>query len=68
MTVRDGKDKPKMINITINLANIYDENIQKLIKLKIVPNRSETIRMALREFLEQEQANTKLLGYGDEHA
>ncbi|MHA1390719.1 MAG: hypothetical protein ACTSQT_00565 [Promethearchaeota archaeon] len=31
--------KPTMQNITINIPDIYDVNIQKLIKLKIVPLR-----------------------------
>ncbi|MHA2392819.1 MAG: ribbon-helix-helix domain-containing protein [Promethearchaeota archaeon] len=57
------KAKPKMINITINLPEIYDENIQKLIKMRIVPSRSEAIRMALREFLHNEYKNLKLLGF-----
>jgi len=52
-----------MVNITINLPQIYDENIQKLIKQKIVPSRSEAIRLAIRDFLHQEYNNLKLLGY-----
>lgn len=52
-----------MKNITINLPEIYDKNIQKLIKMKIVPNRSEAIRIALRDFLHQEYKNLKLLGF-----
>ena len=60
------KKKPKMINITINLPEIYDENIQKLIKKKIVPSRSEAIRIALREFLHNEYKNLKLLGFFDD--
>ena len=52
-----------MKNITINIPEIYDENIQKLIKEKIVPSRSECIRIALREFLHQEYKNLKLLGF-----
>lgn len=59
------KKKPKMINITINIANIYDENIQKLIKMKIVPSRSEAIRIALRDYLRKEFDNLELLGYFD---
>lgn len=58
--------KPKktpMQNITINIPEIYDENIQKLIKAKIVPSRSAAIRIAIREFLTNEYNNLKLLGY-----
>jgi len=61
------KTKPKMINITINLPQIYDQNIQKLIKMKVVPSRSEAIRIALREFLHNEYKNLKLLGFFEEH-
>jgi len=61
------KTKPKMVNITINLPQIYDQNIQKLIKMKVVPSRSEAIRIALREFLHNEYKNLKLLGFFDEH-
>ncbi len=60
------KTKPKMVNITINLPHIYDENIQKLIKLKITANRSEAIRTALREYFQKEEKNLDLLGYFDD--
>lgn len=60
---RKKKTKPKMVNITINLPEIYDQNIQKLIKMKVVPSRSEAIRIALREFLHNEYKNLKLLGF-----
>jgi len=64
--MKDTKAKrPKMQNITINIPEIYDKNIQKLIKNKIVPNRSEAIRNAVREFLQNEFENLKLLGYFD---
>ena len=55
--------KPKMQNITINIPEIYDENIQKLIRGGITPSRSEAIRTAIREFLRSEYINLKLLGY-----
>jgi len=57
------KIKKKMVNITINIPEIYDENIQKLIKMKITPSRSECIRNALKDFLHKEYENLKLLGY-----
>ncbi len=57
------KSKKRMVNITINIPEIYDKNIQKLIKMKITPNRSECIRTALRDFLHNEYDNLKLLGY-----
>lgn len=57
------KSKKKMVNITINLPFIYDKNIQKLIRMKITPSRSECIRTALRVFLHKEYENLGLLGY-----
>ncbi|MDX1797091.1 MAG: ribbon-helix-helix domain-containing protein [Candidatus Lokiarchaeia archaeon] len=62
----NNKKKKKMVNITINLPEIYDENIQKLISMKIVASRSEAIRTALRDFLHDEYKNLKLLGYFEE--
>ncbi|MFX0074484.1 MAG: ribbon-helix-helix domain-containing protein [Candidatus Hermodarchaeota archaeon] len=61
-----NEKKPAMQNITINIPDIYDANIQKLIKMKVVPSRSEAIRTALREFFRNEFENLKLLGYFDE--
>jgi len=58
--------KRAMQNITINIPDIYDTNIQKLIKLKIVPSRSEAIRMALREFFKNEFENMRILGFFDD--
>ena len=52
-----------MKNITINIPEIYDKNIQKLIKAKVVPSRSEAIRTALREFFQNEYKNMQLLGF-----
>jgi len=60
------KTKRKMVNITINLPYIYDENIQKLIAMKITASRSEAIRTALRDFLHNEYNTLKLLGYFDD--
>jgi len=61
-----GKKTPRktpMRNITINIPEIYDENIQKLIKLKLQPSRSEAVRTAIREFLHQEYENLESLGF-----
>lgn len=56
-----------MKNITINFPSLYDKNIQKLIKMKLLPSRSEAIRIALREFLQKEYgSNLNLLGFFDE--
>ena len=57
------RSKKRMVNITIYIPEIYDENIQKLIKMKIIPSRSECIRTALRDFLLEEGQNLELLGY-----
>ena len=63
---REKEKKAAMQNITINIPDIYDVNIQKLIKLKIVPSRSEAIRTALREFFNKEYLHLELLGYFDD--
>lgn len=52
-----------MKNITINLPDVYDKAIQKLIKMKVVSSRSEAIRTALREFFQNEYKNMQLLGF-----
>ncbi|NVM37261.1 MAG: ribbon-helix-helix protein, CopG family [Candidatus Lokiarchaeota archaeon] len=57
-----------MVNITINLPEIYDENIQKLIGMKICASRSEAIRTAVRDFLHNEYYNLKLLGFFGEES
>lgn len=54
-----------MKNITINIPELYDANIKKLIKQKLLPSRSEAVRTALREFLQREYTNLELLGYFD---
>jgi len=70
--VRFKLPKPKkekkrtMQNITINIPDIYDVNIQKLIKMNVVPSRSEAIRTALREYFRTEFENLRLLGFFDE--
>ena len=61
---KDGKPKEKMTNITINIPDNYDYNIQKLIKMKLISSRSEAIRTALREFLNKEyNKHLKLLDF-----
>ena len=56
--------KPRMKNITINLPECYDNAIQKLIKMKLVPSRSEAIRNAIKEFLQKEyNGNLELLEF-----
>ncbi len=58
-----------MRNITINIPNIYDENIQWLISQKLIASRSEAIRTALREFLQEEYGtNLDLLGFSEQMA
>ncbi|MFO8019191.1 MAG: ribbon-helix-helix domain-containing protein [Promethearchaeia archaeon] len=59
------KKKSPMQNISINLPEIYLKNIQKLIDLDLIPNRSEAVRTAIREFLHEEYKNLNLLGFFD---
>lgn len=61
------KPKTPMSNITINIPELYDKNIQYLKKLGIIPSRSEAIRLALKEFLQQEYStNLELLHFFEE--
>lgn len=55
--------KIAMQNITINIPELYDVNIQKLIKKGTVKSRSEAIRTAINEFLTNEIKNLKILGF-----
>ena len=54
-----------MKNITINIPEIYDENIQLLIRKKVIASRSEAIRNAIRDYLRIEYKNLQLLGFFD---
>lgn len=48
------KKEAPMKNITINIPDLYDENLRKLIDDKIIESRSEGIRNALKEFIIKE--------------
>jgi Arc/MetJ-type ribon-helix-helix transcriptional regulator len=54
-----------MKNITINIPELYDENIHTLMEMKLIASRSEAIRTALREFLQRECDNLDVLGFFD---
>lgn len=60
----ESVSKPPMRNITINIPNNYDDNIQKLIKQGILSSRSEAIREAIHQFLQKEyNVNLELLEF-----
>jgi len=59
-TVKSNQRKGPMQNITINLPELYNDIIQKFIKFRIVPSRSEAVRMAITEFLIREEQNMSL--------
>jgi len=63
--MKDRKEsKSPMKNITINLPENYEKNIQYLISKKLIASRSEAIRTALREFLYKEyDTNLELLEF-----
>ncbi len=63
----DQKKKPPMENITINIPNLYDDRIQELKALGLVSSRSEAVRNAIRDFLQEEYGlNLHLLGFFEE--
>jgi Arc/MetJ-type ribon-helix-helix transcriptional regulator len=55
--------KTPMRNITINIPDLYEDNIQTMIDLKLTASRSEAIRTAIREFLHREYDNLETLGF-----
>ena len=59
------KKKTPMKNITINIPELYDENIDKLKDMNLIASRSEAIRTAIREFLQRESHNLDVLGFFD---
>lgn len=61
-----NQNRPPMKNITINLPELYLENIEKLINLNLVPNRSEAVRNAVKEFLQRECKKLEILGFFSE--
>ncbi|TFF98439.1 MAG: hypothetical protein EU541_06820 [Promethearchaeota archaeon] len=64
---KNDKKKPPMSNITINIPEIYDYQIQTLQDMGLVSSRSEAVRTAIREFLQEEYSvNLKLLGFFEE--
>lgn len=56
-------NKRKLKNITISVPEIFIENLQKLQDIGLISNRSDGIRIAVREFLEKELENAELFGY-----
>jgi Arc/MetJ-type ribon-helix-helix transcriptional regulator len=40
--------------VTINIPQAYLDGIEQLVEEEIYPNRSETIRIAIRDFLRKE--------------
>lgn len=65
MKYQKEKKKP-MKNISISLPLIYLHNIQRLVNLQLVPNRSEAVRTAIHEFLYNEYDNLELMGFFEE--
>ena len=49
--------------ITIQLPQAYIDGIEKLVEDEIYPNRSEAIRMALRDFIKKEQGPSPMFKF-----
>lgn len=62
MKFKKTEHSEPMQNITVNIPEIYDKNIQELKKAGKVPSRSEAVRTAIGEFLKEEYGNLELLG------
>ncbi|MCS7125788.1 MAG: ribbon-helix-helix domain-containing protein, partial [Aigarchaeota archaeon] len=48
------KGRKNMVIVTIHIPKIHVEAIDELVKNRIYPNRSEAIRMAIRDFIQSE--------------
>ncbi|MBN2155131.1 MAG: ribbon-helix-helix protein, CopG family [Candidatus Lokiarchaeota archaeon] len=40
--------------VTLNIPQVYLDGIERLVEQEVYPNRSETIRIAIRDFLRKE--------------
>lgn len=44
--------------VTVHLPEVYLQAIDELVRLRVYPNRAEAIRMAVRDFIREEQPVT----------
>ena len=51
----------KLVNVTINLPQVYLWNLDKLQEYGLFNSRSEAIRAAIKEFLDREFENLDIL-------
>jgi Arc/MetJ-type ribon-helix-helix transcriptional regulator len=51
---KQGEKTSKLVNVTINLPQVYLWNIDKLREHGLFNSRSEVIRAAIKEFLDRE--------------
>lgn len=51
----------KMVNMSINVPQIYVDMVQKMIDLGIYPSRSEAMRCALKEFIQHEIPHIRVM-------
>ena len=58
--LRSGEKNSKLVNVTINLPEVYLWNIDKLVGYGLFHSRSEAVRAAIKEFLEKEIENLDL--------
>ena len=49
-----SKTKSDLRILTVHLPDAYIEGLNKLVELKLYPNRSEAIRVAIRDLLRKE--------------
>jgi len=52
--LKQGEKTSKLVNVTINLPQVYLWNIDKLREFGLFNSRSEVIRAAIKEFLDRE--------------
>jgi len=59
--MKSGDKNSKLVNVTINLPEVYLWNIDKLVGYGLFHSRSEALRTAIKEFLEKEFESVDLL-------
>jgi Arc/MetJ-type ribon-helix-helix transcriptional regulator len=65
MRTKKERKKPPMKNVTLNIPEVYNRDLELLRRKGFISSRSEGIRKAVREFLKIEMNAIKLLRYGE---
>ena len=65
MRLDNGEKKPPMQNVTLNIPDIYERDLKILKDKGLISSKSEGVREAIREFLQEQIENLETLRYGE---